>query len=369
MVRWITIVLACVGLAVGAYAVATSEPRPPVLPLARPPSVNPFASGVAALGLVEPAGRDVLVVAPEGGLVVRVLADVGDKVEAGQPLFELDDRTLRAELLRAQASVDQAQAEIERWRALPRAEDLPPLQASVDRARAVLSDREDQLRLVEETRARGAGNDRDVRIAQFSRDAARADLDLAQASLDRARAGGWNADRTTLEALLAQRQAEVAALRILLDRLVVRAPIAGQVLRRDIDPGEFAPTGAAAAPAFILGDLSRLRVRAQVDEEDIALIAPPAGAALPALRAVARTRGGLPRELALTMLRVEPFARPKSDLLGRNTERVDTRVIDVLFELTQTPDVPLFPGQAVDVFIEARTGDPASSPPRAADGQ
>lgn len=352
MVRWITIMLAVVGFAIGVYAVATQEQTQVVPPLARPAAVNPFQSGVAALGIVEPATRNLQVVAPEAGLVTSVLVNVGDRVKEGDPLFTLDTRTLEADLLRAEAAVVAAQAAIDRWHALPRKEDLPPLEASVVAAEAVLNDRTDQVRVTEDAVRRQASTERDLAIAKFARDNAAAELARAQAALASAKAGGWKPDLVISEAQLAQSQAQVRSLRLLMDRLTVRAPQAGVVLRRNIEPGEFANTlQGSGEPALILGDLSNLAIRAQIDEEDIALIAGADGKAITGIKAVARTRGAQPTMLQLEVVRIEPFARPKSDLMGANTERVDTRVIDVVLRITSTVDTPIFPGQAVDVFV------------------
>jgi HlyD family secretion protein len=351
VIKVITIVLAVLGLLIGVYAVAATKENPPQLPLAREASVNPFDLGVAALGIVEPAGRDVAIVAPEAGLVAKVFVDVGDSVAAGDPLFELDSRLLQADLIRAEAAVQAARADVDRWHALPRAEDVPPLEAALTRAQADLADREEALRLAQQVQQRGASNDRDVSVARFARDAAGADVQRAQADLAKLKAGGWRPDLTIAEATLAQRTAEVEALRVTLGRLTVRAPRPGRILRRSVEAGETATTD-TSRPALLLGDLSKLSVRAQVDEEDIALIA---GAHAEARTAVARTRGSVVRSVPLKLLRVEPYARPKADLTGANTERVDTRVIDVVFEVTEVPeDAPLFPGQAVDVFIDAQ---------------
>lgn len=350
MARRVTFVLAIIGLGVGIWAVATARTTPPEIPLARTASVNPFSHGVAALGIVEPAGREVRIYTPEPGLVMEVYVNVGDRVEKGQPLFKLDTRRLEADLLRAEAATKAGRAEIARWHALPRAEDLPPLEAAVARAEALVRDREDTLRRTAEAVERNALSVRELAAAEFALDAARAELAQAQASLARAKAGGWGPDLALAQAALEGQEADVAALRVLIDRLTVRAPSGGTILRRDIEPGEFASTEINRA-AMILGDLSTLFVRAQVDEEDIALVGPSP-------RAIARTRGAVPEELALELVRIEPYARPKTDLLGVNTERVDTRVIDVVFKVQRPPAGPVFPGQAVDVFIEA--ADPAS---------
>jgi multidrug efflux pump subunit AcrA (membrane-fusion protein) len=361
MIRWITIALAVAGLLIGIYAVASGQETPVAPPLARTPSVNPYASGVAALGIVEPAGRDVAIVAPESALVTNVHADVGDVVTQGQALFELDARLVQADLIRAEAAVVAAQTEIDRWHALPRAEDIPPLEAALAQARASLEDREEALQLTEEVNRRGANTQRDVSLARFARDSAKAGVDRARAELERAKAGGWRPDLVQAQALHAQRQAEVAALRLTLERSTVRAPRDGRVLRRSVEVGEIGSTD-SSRPAFILGDLTRLNVRAQIDEEDIALVASGNASPVPQRRAIARTRGSVVRDVPLRLLRVEPYARPKQDLTGSNLERVDTRVIDAVFEVVENPaDVPLYPGQALDVFIESGRSDPSGT--------
>lgn len=348
MLRWLTLLLSVIGLAVGVWAVATADEKPVQLPLARPASVNPFARGVAALGIVEPTARDVGVVSPESGMVTEVFVDVGQHVTAGQPLFRLDTRRLEAELIRAEAAVAPAEAEIARWHALPRAEDIPPLEAAVAGAEAQMKDRDDLLKLTRSVVARGSGNEREVSANEYAAAAAKAEYNRAVAELAKLKAGGWQPDLVLAEATLASRKAEVAALRVLIDRLTVRAPRDGTVLRREIEPGEYAGTDRRTAP-MILGDLAHLGVRAQVDEEDIGLV-------LPSARAVMRTRGAVITQVPLKLVRIEPYARPKSDLTGANLERVDTRVVDVVFEFAQTPATPVYPGQGVDVFIEA--GDP-----------
>lgn len=351
MIRWITIVLALAGICVAVYATLTSKQETPVLPLSREASVNPYASGIAALGIVEPAGRDVAIVAPEQAIVTSVMVDVNDEVKAGQALFELDSRLLQADLVRAQAAVEAARAELSRWAALPRAEDVPPLDAAVAQARAQLADKAEQLKLTEQGKAAGANTDRDVSIAKFARDSAQAVVDGAMADLARLRAGGWNPDKLVLEAQLRQREAEVQSLQLRVERLTVRAPRDGKILRRSIEPGESASVE-PSRPGLILGDLRNLRVRAQIDEEDIALLGPMLADAT-SQQAVARTRGAVVVDVKLKLVRVEPYARPKADISGANTERVDTRVIDVLFEMAGEIGVPVFPGQALDVFIEA----------------
>ena len=360
MVRTVTILLSMVGLSVGIWAVATADEQRPDIPLARAATINPYARGVTALGLIEPATRSVAIVAPEQAMVMEVLVDVGDQVAQGDPLFRLDTRRIEADLIQAVAAVASGEAEVARWHALPRTEDVPPLEAALDAATALVRDREEQLKVTKEAATRGSGTDRDISRAVYSLEAAKAEQARAAHELARLRAGGWGPDLALAQARVGSLKAQVNALELLRDRLTVRAPRAGTVLRRQIEAGEFAAND-TTRPAFIIADLSNLHVRAQVDEEDIALITREAAKGTASVRAMARTRGSVVADLPLTLVRIEPYARGKTDLMGTNAERVDTRVIDVVFRVTSLPAGGVFPGQAVDVFVD-QPSENAGSP-------
>jgi hypothetical protein len=64
-------------------------------------------------------------------------------------------------------------------------------------------------------------------------------------------------------------------------------------------------------------------------------------------------RGSLQERYPLEFVRVEPFVVPKKSLTGDNTERVDTRVLQVIYECDPADRPPLFVGQQMEVFIEA----------------
>jgi HlyD family secretion protein len=352
MVKWISFFLAALGLGVAAYTVATAVEPPKDLPPARSPSVNPFGRGFAALGFVETATREVQIAAPESGLVLEVFAEVNDRVRRGDPLLRLDARAQEAAVLRAEAGLRTGERELLRLRAQPRAEDLPPLQADVSRTAALVAEREEELARLQTAQGQSAATEWEARRLKILADQARAAAAGAQADLDRLKAGAWSQDVIVSEARVAQLKADLDASKLLLERMTVRAPRDGTILRREVEPGEYAdPNG----ELLILGDLSALNIRAQVDEDDLPLLTRrPVDKAVP-LAAVARTRGALPIKLDLELVRVEPLARRKSDLSGANAERIDTRVIDVVFRVkaSEKQGLGLVPGQAVDVFIDA----------------
>jgi HlyD family secretion protein len=349
VVKWISILLAVVGVVLAVATARTAYEEPPVIPLSRQPSINPFGRGVASLGKVESREREIMLAAPQPGLIMEVHVQVGERVKAGDPLLQLDARVLQADLLRAEASVAADRSEIERWKALPRKEDIPPLEAVVAQYTSLAADRKEQLELTMQARERGAANDRDVSRDRFIYEQAVASLARAQADLDKALAGGWKPDLALLEAQLARSNAELDAISLLKERQTVRAPRDGVILRRDVEPGEYASAD-PNRPMLIIGDPGSLHIRAQVDEEDIALVARMT-------KAVARTRGAVVEQFELSLVRIEPYARPKTDLTGSNVERIDTRVIDVVFAVPAMPRSPIYPGQAVDVFMDIEPAD------------
>jgi multidrug resistance efflux pump len=197
-------------------------------------------------------------------------------------------------------------------------------------------------------------SDMEVVRRSFALMVAKNQLTKAKAELALASAGAWGPELDVARAELASSAAAVEAVQILLDRRTVRAPIDGTILKRNIEPGQFAAADSHSA-SVVMGDISRLHIRAQVDEED-----------LPELRhgakAIARIRGSRDITVPLIMLRIEPLAEPKVSLSGNTTERVDTRILEVVFEVTDKGDAPLYPGQLVDVFIDgASEVKPSSS--------
>ena len=71
----------------------------------------------------------------------------------------------------------------------------------------------------------------------------------------------------------------------------------------------------------------------------------------PAANAVAYPRGETSQQLRLRFVRLEPLAIPKKALTGDNTERVDTRVLQVIYAIETSREV--YVGQQVDVFIRS----------------
>ena len=217
--------------------------------------------------------------------------------------------------------------------------------AQVNEARAVVARETDALRRAEDTFARKVTTEQELIARREALAAAQAALEKTEADLNLLKAGSWEYDCDVARAGVATAEAEVAKIETNLDRLIVRSLVAGRVLQVNVRPGEFVGTPPGQA-LIVVGNIDRLHVRVDIDEFDIARFdSRSAASAVP--------RGSLQERYPLTFVRVEPFVVPKKSLTGDNTERVDTRVLQVIYECDPTGRPPLFVGQQLEVFIEA----------------
>lgn len=267
------------------------KPEPVPEPFVPPPP-KPPGTRVAASGIVEPLGDSVAVAASVGGVVESVAVAVGDWVDAGQALFRIDSRAAVARVQSAEASLAVARAQL-----------------------AQAKDARDRLAQVKDPRA---VSEQEIAMRRHEVDIAEAKVSAAGADLQ---------------------QAKVA-----LELHTVRSPREGAVLQLNLKPGEFAPPG-APAPPLVLGNNRQLQVRADVDEE-------LAGRLTQHPKAVAYLKGRPDRPITLELTRVEPLVVPKVSFTGSPTERVDTRVLQIILGIVNVPeDLTIYIGQQVDVFL------------------
>ncbi|MFO0918389.1 MAG: efflux RND transporter periplasmic adaptor subunit [Planctomycetaceae bacterium] len=288
------------------------------------------------------------------GVVKAVHVRVGQVVQAGDILFELDDRHRCAEVAVQEAAVAEATAALLRARRAPRAEDLPPSAARVDKARAELTGQKDLWERAKELVPRKVMSQEDYIKRQQSFLAAQAELAALEAEDAKLRAGTWQEDLAILEAQLARAKSLLAQTEIEVERMQVKAPIAGTVLKIDVRRGEYVGTPPDQT-LLVLGDVTELHVRVDIDEQDL----PRFRTGLPG---VGYVRGDADTPIELRFVRVEPFAEPKKSLTNAGNERVDTRVLQVLYALT-SPSIPVYVGQQLDVFLSEspKENEPAKS--------
>ncbi len=364
-----TIIVPLIAVAGFAFAVTTvmsqSAERPVGKALAEP-ARSPFPDSVAGSGIIEASTRNIAIGTNIAGIAVEVFVEAGSRVKAGDPLFRIDDRTLKSELavresrlMAARRQAEIAKAELAQQQQLPRKEDVPPARARVEVAQAQLKDAEKILTLMQEVEDKRAIVQEELTRRENAVLTARARVTEAQASLDQLLAGAWSATLDITRAQVAQAQslvqqaeADVASTKTELERLIVRSPVDGEVLQNNTRAGEYVTAGVLATPAMLIGNTDVLHVRVDVDENDAWRIKPGAKARV-SLRGNPQIRTD-----ETTFVRVEPFVIPKRSLTGDSTERVDTRVLQVVYSFPRSAMVA-FVGQQVDVRIAAEPVTPA----------
>ncbi len=326
------------------WTLAQRPVRKPSQPPAPPPEAA-SAETVAAVGLVEPATENIALSCAVSGLVTSLSVKAGDHVRSGQKLFSVDDRDLMADLAAKRAALENARAQLAKLEEEPRPEELPPAQAKVAEAKAQLADAEVQVRLIESVTDPRAVKKEDVLRRRLARRAAQARLDQAEKDLALLKAGAWAPDKAIARAQVKQAEAAVRQDEVNLGRLTTRAPMDGIILQNKVRLGQYAQCGPLDEPLMVFGGGRERHVRADVDEEDAWRV--KAGAA-----AVAHVRGNSKDEYALEFVRFEPDVIAKQSLTGAARERVDTRVLQVIYRF-RDPHSPVFNGQQMDVFIHA----------------
>ena len=292
--RKVSFYLATVGLVAAGVMVWRLRANEPVCPPPVAPPVKPAGRAIAASGLVEARRENTSIGVPTAGLVTEVCVKVWDRVKAGEPVLKLDDRDLRANLLTEEANITVADATLQRV--------------------------QDQY-----ARTRKLGLCQPPLVSQDELETSSNDVVVAKAQLEAARAA------------VAQTQA-------LLERLIVKAPIDGTILQVNVRAGEYASPTATSAPV-VLGSIDEVQVRADVDEQ----LAPRVKTGQ---KAVAYLKGDASHPIPLQFVRIEPYVIPKVSLTGSTTERVDTRVLEVIYAFKNNSDRPVYVGQQMDVFIE-----------------
>ena len=215
---------------------------------------------VVATGKIEPITK-VEIKSKANGIIKAIQVDVDRTVREGDILVELDRETiaarvrqLRATLQGARAALEAAEAQLEKSRIEAEGPEVEFARRAYERARR-LSDE----RLIAQSTLDDASNA--LEQAQNRQRAAQSQLSIAKAGV--AQAGATVAQS---QAALEQAEEELA-------NVTIRAPIAGTILRRDVEIGSPVSSilnmGAAATLVMTIGDISQVFVRGQVDEADI----------------------------------------------------------------------------------------------------
>lgn len=291
--KYVLPTLALFGLLFALFMVFHGAKTPPIPPIEFPPPTPPYKHYVAGAGVVEAASEDIKVGTPFNEIVTDVFVHVGQIVKKDIPLFQLNIETLSAEYEEAKQKRDVAKVQYE--------------------------DQKTELSLYQSLKDKRAVSENEINKRYYSTEAALNELKEAEASM------------------------EVIASKI--QRSTIRAPMNGQVLQVNIHVGESADVNPFDnEPHMLFGQTDPLHIRVEVDEDDAWRVQKGAPA-------VAYVRGNSSISVPLDFLYIEPYIIPKSALTGDNQERVDTRVLQIIYSF-ERGKLPIYPGQIMDIFIK-----------------
>jgi len=298
--------IAIFGIILGLGSAYFMKLRPKSEPPAFKPASNPYRSGIYANGIIESAqqsGANVNMYPEVSGTVMKILVSEGQQVRRGEPLLVLDDTVQRSTAESAKAGVAVAKAT------------LAGVQAQYDKLKA--SWQLDQR--------------------SVSRDA----LDTAENAI--------RSSKANLE--LARKQFDAAS--ALLGKYTLTAHENGTILAINTSPGSYISSQggynsytSGYVPVIVMGNPdNNLQVRCYVDEILIQRLPEPKR--LSASMSIRGTTISIP----LKFVRFQPNVTPKIELSSQRTERVDVRVLPLIFSFNKPENVTLYPGQLVDIYI------------------
>jgi HlyD family secretion protein len=304
-----------------------------------PESENKIWQAVAP-GRVEPRSGEIKVMAPMIGIVSQVLVQTGDKVIADEPLIHLADEEARARIATSQAQVEMRERARNDQGAGKGAERRRAEDAVADAETAVVQARESFDAAIK-AKHDGSGSDADIASTRATWSTVKDRLSQRRTQLHKLEDEPNTPLPTANEGQLNIARGELRTAYAGLEQLTIRAPVASTVLQVNTAAGELA---SAPQALVLLGDLSGLRVRAEVDERDVGKI--KLGGAV-----VVRSDAFRGRAFAGKVVSISPMVQPARITGTRNLS--DFSVADVLIELADPG--PLLVGMKVDVYFQHET--------------
>jgi HlyD family secretion protein len=301
--------IAVVGALLALLVVFWSQKEEPVAPIPFAPSKSPYEHAIYGSGIIEASTENIAIGVPFIELLMEIYCVEGDRVKAGDLLLKLDTRLLEAQ---RQTAISQLQAAIVNY-----------------------ENQKTQFSFYERLTDKRAVSQQAYETTYYAMKEAEVQVDVSKAELH---------------------QVEVD-----IERSTVRAPVDGEILQVNAHIGEIYPTISynltqpyvnLQTALILMGTVSPLQMRIDIDEED-------AWRFQKGSPATAFVRGNASIHFPMTFLRIEPYIIPKTSLTGETIERIDTRVLQVLYRFEKR-DLPIYAGQLLDVYIEVF---PVQAPP------
>lgn len=297
----------------------------------------------AAPAVVEPVSQVIALRSERSGRIASIAKKAGAQVTKGEPLVRIDDTIARATVALRRADLQLAEADLADLRAWRRKEEREQARAEVAKAQAKYDrakrEHDRVTTLHEESRAADTELNEaieDLRLAE-------AELSSSRAASEMAEAGPTADDLAIAEAKVEQARAALTLAEAELEKHVIKSPIDGHVLYRHLEPGEIFDVDAEQQPPILsLGDIGRIRLRAEVDEADIARV-------FVGQKVIASADSIGDKLLHGEVVHMEGIMGRKSIRTQATTERLDTKVREVLIALSED-----CPPMTVDLQLTVR---------------
>ncbi len=287
-------ILAIFGILFTLFMIFRGAKKAPAGPVVFAPPESPYKHHVAGIGVIESVYKNIPLGIPFVDIITHVYVRVGDVVQKNAPLFTLDTRAFDAQMQESLQTLRYAQINFE--------------------------DKKTQYSFYERLKNRSAVSEQEYTRAFYQMELAQQQVATAQEAV--------NVIKTNIE------------------RSTVLSPIDGEVLQLNVRPGQLATAdGYAGEPLILFGDTKYYHLRVDIDEEDAWRI-------VKGSPAQAYVRGNATITFPLEYVYTEPYIVPKKVLTGANSERVDTRVLQVVYRF-EKDTYPIYAGEILDVYIEA----------------
>lgn len=313
-------------------------------PIALAASSQKNTWAASATGRIEPKEGEIRIISQSAGEILEVIGRSGDRVIAGDLIVRLDDSDLQAKLVAARAE--------EAVRVLERNEDPEKNSLALDRRKAedAVADADRfvfnaQIAFDEVARKVRAGNSNadDLAAARKTIDNARKKLDEARLALEKNTTSEDMPLPTRLESSLTQARSDVIQIENAIERTRIRAPSDGTILNVWAKLGEVV-VSSPDVPLVLLGDLSSMRVRTEVEERDVVKIRI-------GQKAVIKADAYPGQEFTGVVTSIAPALGPQR-IISRGPRRPnDIEVLEVMVVLDGQS--PLLTGMRVDVFFKS----------------
>lgn len=267
----------------------------------------------------------VLVGSQVSGTIARLHADFNTRVHKREVIAEIDPSLLQATLLQATADLENAKANV------------TAAEAGLKKANAVLAQTKADFDRASALARTNAGTQQELELARANYETAKASVDGADAGVAQARAQ------------VSQKNAAVEMARTNLDHTIIRSPIDGIVVARNVDVGQTVAASLQAPTIFTIAqDLTKMQVYAKVDESD-----------------VGRIKLGHPVTFKVDAFPKDQFRGTVSQVRMNPTTVQNVVTYDAIIDF-DNPDLKLFPGMTAYVTIPVATAEGVVKVPNAA---